>query len=120
VTDQLRAGLTLVGDGEQRRQTFSGHFYALGGIDSGERAAATHTSSDVMEFLTMKARPTPPPPPPGETSEPPAFLQPRVVGPVTWERPIVADEVRFLRSLTAVPTKVTIRIENTFLKLRNG
>ena len=39
VSDQQRAGLTIVGDGEQRRQTFSGHFYALGGIDSGERAA---------------------------------------------------------------------------------
>jgi 5-methyltetrahydropteroyltriglutamate--homocysteine methyltransferase len=108
VMDQQRAGLTLVGDGEQRRQTFSGHFYALGGFDTGARAAPTHTSSDVTEFLTMKARPTPPPPPDGETPKPPAFLQPRVVGAVTWTRPIVADEVRFLRTLTDGPTKVTI------------
>jgi 5-methyltetrahydropteroyltriglutamate--homocysteine methyltransferase len=108
VRDQQRAGLTIVGDGEQRRQTFSGHFYALGGIDSGERAAATFTSSDVTDFLTMKKRPAPPPPPDGEAPKPPAFLQPRVVGPITWERPIVADDVRFLRTLTDGPTKVTI------------
>jgi 5-methyltetrahydropteroyltriglutamate--homocysteine methyltransferase len=108
VADQQRAGLTVLGDGEQRRQTFSGHFYALGGIDNGERGAPTHTSSDVIEFLTMKQRPTPPPAPEGEAPKPPAFLQPRVVGPITWERPIVADDVRFLRRLTDGPTKVTI------------
>ena len=107
VTDQQRAGLTVVGDGEQRRQTFSGHFYALGGIDNNERAAPRFTSSDVTEFLTMKQRPTPPPSPEGEAKRP-AFLQPRVVGPITWERPIVADDVRFLRTLTDGPTKVTI------------
>jgi 5-methyltetrahydropteroyltriglutamate--homocysteine methyltransferase len=109
VADQQRAGLTVVGDGEQRRQTFSGHFYALGGIDTGERAAATHTGSDVLDYLTMKKRPTPPPPPAGEApAPPPAFLQPRVVGPITWERPIVADDVSFLRRLTDGPTKVTV------------
>ena len=108
VADQQRAGLSVVGDGEQRRQTFSGHFYALGGIDSGERAAATHTGSDVIEFLTMKKRAAPPAPADGEAPAPPAFLQPRVVGPITWERPIVADDVRFLRTLTDAATKVTI------------
>lgn len=108
VADQRRAGLTLVGDGEQRRQTFSGHFYALGGIDQLERGAATHTSSDVTEFLTMKARAVPPPPADGDPPAPPVFLQPRVVGPVTWQRPIVADEVRFVRTLTDAPVKVTI------------
>ncbi len=107
VADQLRAGLTIIGDGEQRRQTFSGHFYALGGIDNGERAAPTFTSSDVTEFLTMKKRPTPPPPVAGDAPKP-AFLQPRVVGPITWERPIVADDVRFVRRLSDAPTKVTI------------
>ncbi len=107
VCDQLRAGLSLVGDGEQRRQTFSGHFYALGGVDQLERGAATHTSSDVTEYLTMKARPTPPPPSDAEPP-PPVFLQPRVVGPITWERPIVADEVGFVRTLTDTPVKVTI------------
>ena len=34
IYDQERAGLTYVTDGEQRRQTFSGYFNVLGGIDA--------------------------------------------------------------------------------------
>jgi len=37
IHDQERAGLTYVCDGEQRRQTFSGYFNVLGGIDSVNR-----------------------------------------------------------------------------------
>ena len=108
VFDQERAGLTYATDGEERRQTFSGHFYALGGIDSDEQGLVTNFSGDVLEYLTMKQR--------AVTSDenqkptaPPEFRQPRVVGPITWERPLVVDAARFLQSITrTAKSKVTV------------
>ena len=106
VEDQNRAGLTYATDGECRRQTFSGHFYCFGGIDSEEQGAVTNFSNDVGEFLTMKARPAPAAPAAGE--EPPRFEQPRVTGPLTWNEPVLADAARFLQRYAANRTKVTI------------
>jgi 5-methyltetrahydropteroyltriglutamate--homocysteine methyltransferase len=107
VFDQERAGLTYATDGEERRQTFSGHFYALGGIDSDEQGLVTNFGGDVLEYLTMKQR--------AITSDedqkpaaPPEFRQPRVVGPITWERPLVVDAARFLQNTTSAMTKVTV------------
>ncbi len=116
VRDQEKAGLTYICDGEQRRQTFSGHFYALGGIDSDQQGAVTDFSNDVNEFLTMKpravtadanAKPT----------APPKFELPRVVGPITWDRPILADAQLFLDRNVDRPTKATV-IGPTTLALR--
>ena len=116
IRDQEKAGLTYVCDGEQRRQTFSGHFYALGGIDSDVQGAVTDFSNDVNEFLTMKAR--------AVTADadakpkaPPKFELPRVVGPITWDRPILADAQAFLDRNTSGPTKATV-IGPTTLALR--
>ena len=108
VFDQERAGLTYATDGEERRQTFSGHFYALGGIDSDEQGLVTNFSGDVLEYLTMKQR--------AITSDenqkpaaPPEFRQPRVVGPITWERALVADAAQFLKkTTTTAKSKVTV------------
>ena len=47
IYDQERAGLTYVTDGEQRRQTFSGYFNVLGGIDNVNRAEYTVTMGDI-------------------------------------------------------------------------
>ena len=72
ICDQHGAGLSILTDGEQRRQTFSGHFYSIEGIDSEEPGEVTNFGNDVGEFLTMKARPAPAPvaaedaPPPPE------------------------------------------------------
>jgi len=118
VFDQNRAGLTYQTDGECRRQTFSGHFYAFGGIDSDEQGAVTNFSNDVGEYLTMKQRAAavvaeavvsedsaePPLPPPS----PPKFEQPRVVGPLTWERSILAADARFLSRYAAGLSKMTV------------
>ncbi len=107
VQDQERAGLTYVGDGEQRRQTFSGHFYALGGIDQAHPGAVTNFANDVNDYLTMKAR--------AQTSDadgkpapPPTFELPRVTGPITWERPVLDGDLEFLRRTTDRPTKMTV------------
>lgn len=108
VFDQNRAGLSYQTDGECRRQTFSGHFYAFGGIDSDEQGAVTNFANDVGEFLTMKQKAAPPPPAEGGEPAPPRFEQPRVVGPLTWERSILADDARFLRRYAAGLTKVTV------------
>jgi 5-methyltetrahydropteroyltriglutamate--homocysteine methyltransferase len=110
VVDQMDAGLSVIGDGEQRRQTFSGHFYAFAGIDQDDQGAVTNFANDVGEYLTMKARAV------AEGDDPPApptFRQPRVVGPVTWTEPLLVDDVRFLRSVTDRPTKVTVIGPNT-------
>jgi len=119
VCDQHSAGLTIVGDGEQRRQTFSGHFYSIEGIDSAEQAEVTDMSNDVGEYLTMKARPAstdargaddaPP--------APPKFTQPRVVSPLKWTGPILSGHGEALRSATSGLTKITI-IGPTTLALR--
>jgi 5-methyltetrahydropteroyltriglutamate--homocysteine methyltransferase len=107
VFDQLRAGLTYVGDGEQRRQTFSGHFYALGGIDQEHPGAVTNFSNDVNDYLTMKKRAVTADAA-GKPAAPPKFEQPRVVGPITWDGPILDGDVAFLRSTTDRPTKMTV------------
>ena len=106
VADQERAGLSYVGDGEQRRQTFSGHFYRIAGIDSEHLGQVTDFRSDVNEYLTMKARPAVAPVDPD--APPPRWEQPRVAGPLTWEGPILDLDTRFLQSLTDRPTKVTL------------
>ena len=106
VADQNRAGLTYATDGECRRQTFSGHFYCFGGIDSEEQGAVTNFSNDVGDFLTMKARPAPAVV--DEPSAPPKFEQPRVVGPLTWTEPVLADAARFLQRYADNRSKVTI------------
>ena len=73
ILDQERAGLSIVTDGEQRRQTFSGHFYSWGGIE------------------------------PGEGRD-----RPRIVGPLTWQRPVLGDDVLFAKRVARTPLKATI------------
>jgi len=103
IADQHAAGLSILTDGEQRRQTFSGHFYRIEGIDSDEQGAVTNFANDVGEYLTMKTRPAPPPDAP-----PPAFTQPRVVAPLRWTGPILGADTSFLRARTDRLTKVTV------------
>ena len=47
VDDQARAGLTFQTDGEQRRQSFSGFFHQIGGIDSEVPGAVTRFDNDL-------------------------------------------------------------------------
>ncbi len=107
VFDQHRAGLTFVGDGEQRRQTFSGHFYALGGIDQVHRGAVTNFANDVNEYLTMKQRAVTGDAE-GKPAPPPKFELPTVTGPITWERPVLDGDLDFLQRTTDRPTKITV------------
>jgi 5-methyltetrahydropteroyltriglutamate--homocysteine methyltransferase len=107
VYDQERAGLSLVTDGEQRRQTFSGHFYAFGGIDSEHQGAVTSFGNDIGEYLTMKKRAVTSDDD-GKPKVPPKFEQPRVVAPLTWNGSLLADALRFTKQVTDRPVKVTL------------
>lgn len=103
IEDQNLAGLTFVTDGEVRRQTFSGYFYCLGGIDSVNRGAMTFSANDIGNAITMKARapidPNSPPPPP---------TIPKVVSAVSWDKPILANDLAFLKRYAKGKTKMTV------------
>ena len=116
IADQERAGLTYVTDGEQRRQTFSGHFtLGLGGLDTSPDAqsAPIFRPFDVAEFLTMKPRPAPV----AGAAPRPMTVQPRIVGPITWQSPMIGPASGFLKERTTHGVKVTV-IGPTTLALR--
>ena len=116
IADQERAGLTYVTDGEQRRQTFSGHFtLGLGGLDTSPDAqsAPVFRPFDVAEYMTMKPRPAPAA---GEAPRP-RTVQPRVISPVLWQSPMIGPASGFLQSHTSAGVKVTV-IGPTTLALR--
>ena len=103
IEDQNLAGLTFITDGEQRRQTFSGYFYCLGGIDSINRGAMSFASNDIGNAITMKSRPQivtdkllPPP------------TIPRVISSITWDKPILANDLSFLQKYAKGKTKMTV------------
>lgn len=93
VEDQERAGLSIFGDGEVRRESYFNHFAtALGGID-------IENPGEV----------------PGRTGKP--TLVPRVVGPITRPAPVQVTEVSVLRKLTGRPIKVTLPGPFTMAKM---
>ena len=84
ILEQTRAGLDIITDGEIRRESYSNHFAnALDGIDH-ERPG---------EAIDRTGSPVP---------------VPRVVGPIVRRHPVEVDAVRFLRSRTDKPIKVTV------------
>ena len=84
VRAQERAGLDIVTDGEERRESYSNHFAtALEGVD------VDHPG----EALDRSGHPNP---------------VPRVVGPVHRPHPVQVDDVRFLRAATDRTIKVTV------------
>lgn len=105
IYDQERAGLTYVTDGEQRRQTFSGYFNVLGGIDNVNRTPYTVKMGDIGDALTMKARPKL-----ASDSDPkaPVFTVPTVNAPVTWNGPILGSDFAFLKRHARGLTKATV------------
>ncbi len=108
VQDQNRAGMTYATDGEQRRQTFSGHFYfGLAGIDVDNPGEFTNFHNDITEFLDMRQKATGV----GQTDEKKQSMKvffPRVVDKLSRPRPILVDDVKFLRGVAERRSKVTI------------
>jgi 5-methyltetrahydropteroyltriglutamate--homocysteine methyltransferase len=107
VTDQNRAGITYATDGEQRRQTFSGHFYCLGGLDVENPGEFTNFHNDITEFLDMRQKATGV----GQSEDKKTSMKvffPRITDKIRWPGPLLVDDVKQLRQEAAQRTKVTI------------
>ena len=84
IRDMERAGIDIVTDGEVRRESYSNRVAtALGGIDIENPGTA----------IDRTGHPNP---------------VPRIVGPITRERPIEVDDVKFLRAATDRKIKITL------------
>ena len=108
VSDQRLGRPHVRTDGEQRRQTFTGHFYTGSAASTPtSRARRPNFTNDVDDYLTMKARAATSD---GDGSPRPrrTFEQPMGHGPFTWEQPILGGDVAFLRASTDRLTKVTV------------
>src|SRR5437762_8733539 len=82
IRDQERAGLDIISDGEQRRESYSNRFAtALAGVDIDNPGTA----------LDRSGHPNP---------------VPRVVGPIERRHPVQVRDVEFLRSHTSRPVKI--------------
>ncbi len=110
IEDQNRAGLTYATDGEARRQTFSGHFYRLGGIDCDNPAEFTNSQNDITPYLTMRRRPSNVGAAPDKTAASASMkiMFPAVRRKVHWSGPLVVDELRFLKRYARARCKVTV------------
>jgi 5-methyltetrahydropteroyltriglutamate--homocysteine methyltransferase len=84
IRDQERAGLDIITDGEQRRESYSNRFAtALDGVDIDNPGTA----------LDRSGEPNP---------------VPRVVGPVVRRHPVQVRDIQFLRANTSRPAKITV------------
>ena len=84
IREQERAGLDIVTDGEQRRESYSNRFATvLDGVDIGKPGTT----------LNRSGRPIP---------------VPRVTGRVARRGPVEVRDMRFLRANTGRPTKMTV------------
>ena len=84
VADMERAGIDVISDGEQRRESYFNRFAnALGGVDPDRPGSA----------IARLGRPTP---------------VPRIVGPIERLGPVSVPEAAFLRSVTDRRIKITV------------
>ncbi|MBI3628911.1 MAG: cobalamin-independent methionine synthase II family protein [Candidatus Rokubacteria bacterium] len=84
VRDMERAGVDVVSDGEQRRESYFNQLAtALGGIDLDRPGTAVSRTGKTVAV-------------------------PRVAGPIERERPVLVRDVRFLRRVTDRKIKVTL------------
>ena len=94
ILDQVRAGVDLVTDGEQRRQVFDQYFYArLSGVDAVHRVPhrwggpRTRPRDESWRQITVG----------GAAGVSPELASPQVVGPVAWPGPLAVSDFTFLR-----------------------
>jgi 5-methyltetrahydropteroyltriglutamate--homocysteine methyltransferase len=84
VADQERAGIDIVTDGEQRRESYFNQFAtALGGLDPDRPGTAIARTGKPQKV-------------------------PRVIGPIVRERPVLVRDARFLRGVTDRRIKITL------------
>src|SRR5689334_7234558 len=84
IRDQERAGLDIISDGEQRRESYSNRFAtALAGVDTDNPGTTINRSGKPIPV-------------------------PRVAAPVRRERPVLLRDLQFLRANTEKPVKMTV------------
>src|SRR5438270_2479639 len=84
IRDQERAGLDIITDGEQRRESYSNRFAtALSGIDLDNPGKTPNRTGGFSNV-------------------------PRVVGPIRRKHPVEVRDVEFLRANTKRPIKITV------------
>ena len=84
IRDQEHAGLDIISDGEQRRESYSNRFAtALAGVDTKNPGTTINRSGKPIPV-------------------------PRVTGKVSRKEPILVRDLKFLRANTAKPVKMTI------------
>lgn len=111
VYDQNLAGVTFATDGEVRRQTFSGHFYQLGGIDQDNPSEFTNFHNDITEYLKMKQKATNVGADVSKDTKPAnpqKVLFPSVREKIHWPGPMVVSDIPFLKRYAANRTKITV------------
>ena len=111
IYDQNAAGLSFATDGEVRRQTFSGHFYSLGGLDQEEPAEFTNFHNDITEYLEMKRKATDVGADLEKDDAPkasPKVLFPAVRDKISWPGPMVVDDIAFLKRYAQHKSKITV------------
>jgi 5-methyltetrahydropteroyltriglutamate--homocysteine methyltransferase len=98
ISDQERAGLDIVTDGEQRRQRFDSYFFRFNGLDTVNLAPWSVKHRD-MSFIDLNS----------ELGIRLAEAKaPRVVGKLSWSGPIVLNDLRFLKRHARRPVKMTV------------
>lgn len=98
VLDQERAGLDIITDGEQGRESFANYFYRLDGIDHQTLAPPRREGID-LSFVSVSSE---------SQIKSPTALVPRIVGPLRWREPMALDDLRFLKQQTSKPLKMTV------------
>jgi 5-methyltetrahydropteroyltriglutamate--homocysteine methyltransferase len=100
ISDQERAGLDLITDGEARRQSFSAYFFRMGGIDN--NAVVNFSRSWERPGSSYNDRTDP------ASNTGMITTAPTVTGPIVWEKPLSVNDFAFLKNRTAGKTKVTV------------
>ncbi|MCS6803247.1 MAG: hypothetical protein RMM58_12275 [Chloroflexota bacterium] len=98
ILDQERAGLDVITDGEQGRESFASYFYRLDGIDHETLGPPQRDGID-LSFVSVSTE---------SQIQRPNVLVPRIVGPLRWREPMALEDLRFLKQHTAKPVKMTV------------
>ena len=99
ISDQERAGLDLITDGEERRQRFDAYFFRrFNGLDTANLGSWSMENRD-MSFIDLD---------PEIEARLHNARAPRVVDALSWPGPITLDDLRFLKRQTCRPVKMTV------------
>lgn len=102
IYEQERAGMDLVTDGEERRGSYDRHFLpVLSGLDIDRLERVALVGPSEVSTVTRRNEGW-------EEYTAVTSMGPAVVGPIRWQRPAAADEVRYAVAHATGPVKATV------------